>query len=205
MITRQNKFEPVNNRHIYDALYSTLVYLKPKYCLEIGTFYGQSAEVFQAYFNEYCQDGKLITCDIKKYVDFAHCPNVTQVIVHPHITNSAEWHYVKNNELLPPTRDPMDNVDIVRELFKDKFDFCFLDGDHQEISVYDDFLMAGELLLNPKYILFDDIDEPDKTIKRKHDSVRIYEQEIKNNEALNIYDFADWGIWVGAALLWEKK
>lgn len=199
-IVKPNKFAPVNNRHIYDALYGVLLKLKPKYCLEIGTFHGQSVEVFQTYFNEEMPDGKLITCDIKNFVDMSKFPNCEQVLVHPHVTNSEQWHYVKNEEILPPVVDSVvENVCKIKEAATSiEFDFCFLDGDHQKISAYGDLAICELLLKQPQYILFDDIDSA------PHESQAVYEESIKDNPDLNVYDFSDWGLWVGAALIWNK-
>lgn len=199
MIIRHNRFLKVNNRNIYNALYSTLLYLKPKYCLEIGTFHGQSAEVFDAYFNDFQPEGFLITIDIKKYVNI-DSRYIKQVIVHPHVTNSTSWHFVTNEEILPCLNNSVEeNIKIIKNNFGHKFDFCFLDGDHQMTSVISDFEIANALLQDPKYILFDDIDV------KEHDSMKYYNKTINVNNELNIYNFNDWYEWVGAALLWEKN
>lgn len=192
---KPNVFDPVNSRHIYDAIYACLLQVRPKFCLEIGTFHGQSAAVFQYYFDRYCPDGLLVTCDIKKYVEL-HLKNVRQVIVHPYVNNSCQWHYVQQEELLG-VGTPRDNIEIIKQ-YHDEFDFCFLDGDHQEVSALADLEVCRELAAPPKYILFDDIDED------VHDSKRVYNNIIKNDPNLNIDDFQNWNFWVGAALLWEK-
>lgn len=200
IINKMNQFASINERDIYDALYSTLVYLKPKYCLEIGTFHGKSAEVFQKYFDIFCTDGLLITIDIHKYVDLSWADNIKQLIVHPHIQNSSEWHYVDNNQILPYTADSVtQNIAQIKTEISNQFDFCFLDGDHTMESVTRDFQIARQLLSQPQYILFDDIDsEP-------HDSVKYYNQFIKNNNEYNVYSFDNWTKWVGAALVSNKQ
>lgn len=196
-----NKYPTPGSRHIYNALYDTLVALKPEICLEIGTFHGQSARVFQDYFTEHCPTGKLITIDIKKYVDLSDLPNVFQIIGHPHVTNSTNWHHVNEQELMPYTDSSVKmNVRLIQNANHwHGFDFCFLDGDHQWESVRRDFLIAANVLEFPKYILFDDIDV------EAHDSARYYQEQILTKETLNIYDYSDWGVWVGAALIWQKE
>jgi predicted O-methyltransferase YrrM len=200
-ITKYENFEKAGGlRNIYNALLSILIYLKPKICLEIGTYYGQSADVFAYYFDNYMPDGILVTTDIKLYKQITH-PNIVQLLVHPHVTNSQQWHYVSDVELLPCVEySASANIDRIQKILpKTKFDFCFLDGDHQRSSVYQDFTIAKSLLDEPQYILFDDIDV------QEHDSTRVYEEDIKTDISLNIYDFADWNEWVGAALLWNKE
>lgn len=196
-----SKYPTPGSRYIYNALYDTLVCLKPKACLEIGTFHGQSARVFQDYFTEHCPEGILITIDIKHYVYLTDCPNVFQVIGHPHVANSTQWHHVDDKELLEYTDSSVRaNVKKINEAnHGKKFDFCFLDGDHQLESVRRDFLIAANVLEPPKYILFDDIDV------EQHDSARYYREQILTKEILNVYDYANWGVWVGAALIWQKE
>lgn len=195
-IIKTNVFESVNNREIYNALYATLIDLKPNLCLEIGTFHGKSAEVFQKYFDEYNPNGKLITIDIKKYVDLSWLKNVIQLIIYPHVENSETLHYVTKQDILPYDIDSVNkNIAIVESITKNKFDFCFLDGDHQMESVKRDFDIANRLLKEPKYILFDDIDDD------RHDSMFYYRNNILNNDKIEKYDFKDWNCWVGAVLL----
>ena len=70
--------------HYLEGLYSTLVHLKPKYCLEIGTHKGDnSTAIFQKYFDDHCPEGLLITLDIKA-CDNLNYQNVKQVLVYPH-------------------------------------------------------------------------------------------------------------------------
>lgn len=198
---QQHNFEIIGGRNIYNALYDTLVYLKPKYCLEIGTFHGKSAAVFQKYFNDYQPYGKLVTIDIKKYIDLSHMPNIIQLIVHPHVKNSTQWHYVTNDELLPYVEQSyLKNIHIIQQAFTDiMFDFCFLDGDHQLPSIQNDFLIARLLLKYPQYILFDDIDIV------AHESMQYYLTNIKTNPNLYVYDYSDRKEWTGAALIWNKE
>ena len=193
------------NRQFREALFSSLVHLKPKYCLEIGTHIGQSTEVFQKYFDEHQPDGVVVTVDIHKYKNI-ESKNVKQLIVHPHVNNSADWHYVKNEELLDHNVDSVvKNTELIKESIRNfsatQFDFCFLDGDHQRESVIKDFAISRSLLKEPQYILFDDTEDDGGG----HDSVDVY-NEIVAEEKYNIYDFSkEWNVYCGCALIWNKK
>ena len=192
------------HRRFRDALFGSLVHLKPKYCLEIGTHLGQSTEVFQKYFNEYQPDGIVVTVDIHKYKDI-ESKNVKQLIVHPHVNNSSDWHYVKNEELLDHNVDSVEkNTEIIREAIRNlpesQFDFCFLVGDHQRESVIKDFAISRNLLSEPQYILFDDTEDDGGG----HDSVKVYNEIVAKGE-YNVYDFSkEWNVYCGCALIWNK-
>ena len=129
MIDRPNRVPPSGGplRYFRDALFASLVHLKPKLCLEIGTHIGQSTNVFQKYFDQYEPDGVVVTVDIKKYVDI-ESKNVKQLIVHPHVNNSSDWHYVKNEELLDHNVDSVaKNTELIKESIRNfsesQFDF----------------------------------------------------------------------------------
>ena len=192
-------------RRFRDALFSCLVRLKPKYCLEIGTHLGQSTEVFQKYFDEHQPDGVVVTVDIHSYKDL-ELKNAKQLIVHPHVNNSSDWHYVKNEELLDHDVDSVvKNTELIRESIRNfsasQFDFCFLNGDHQRESVIKDFAISRNLLAEPQYILFDDTEDDGGG----HDSVKVYEEMVAE-EKYNIYDFSkEWDTYCGCALIWNKK
>jgi predicted O-methyltransferase YrrM len=177
-------------RRYLDGLFSSLKYLKPKYCLEIGTNYGKSARVFQKYFDEYCPDGLLITCDIESYGNL-DLPNVHFVKVHPHVTNSKDLHYVKDiNEYSDDSINR--NIEEIKKVYNGLFDFVFIDGDHQVESVKRDIMIAKTLSTTDFYILLDDIDD------NRH-PVGDYYRAIKEN--YNTYEFDNWQ-GVGAALMW---
>ena len=160
MITKHNVFSTVNNRNIYNALLSTLIHLKPKHCLEIGTFQGQSAEVFQYYFDHYQPDGLLVTIDIKLYQQLTY-KNVKQK------HSDTIW----KGGVLPFVEDSVDkNTEIINDVFDGTFDFCFLDGDHQYVSADHDMQIATKLLKPPQYILFDDINDP------QHECDKLYQE-----------------------------
>ena len=205
MIDKPNKFPPSGKpeRHFRDALYASLLHLKPKLCLEIGTHIGQSTAVFQEYFTDYEPNGLVVTVDIKKYVNI-ETKNVKQVIVHPHVSNSSDWHYVNNEELLDHNVDSVTkNTELIKESIRNftanRFDFCFLDGDHQKESVTKDLLISKNLLDGNQYILLDDTEE------EGHDSKTVYEKMVSEGSH-SIYDFSkEWGCYSGCALIWDKK
>jgi cephalosporin hydroxylase len=204
MIPYEAKIGPSGKppRYFRDALYASLVHLKPKYCLEIGTHLGQSTAVFQQYFDEYQPDGLVVTVDITKLVTI-DSKNVKQVIVHPHVSNSGDHHRVDENLLTHDTDSVKMNTDLIKEAIRNYpsllFDFCFLDGDHQMQSVINDFEISRNVLGGSQYILLDDTEE------EHHDSKRAYE-EIVNSGSHNVYDFSkEWGKYCGCALVWNKN
>jgi len=205
-------------RYYRDALFSTLVHLKPKVCLEIGTHTGQSTHVFQEYFSRFMPDGVVVTCDIKNYVDLSsspyNLPNVKQVKVYPHFWDICQHHNVNSNEMLPFTQEDLEtSVDkntrillgaIHQDLLEytepqEVFDFCFLDGDHHQLSLEKDLAIVQRLLRKPQYILLDDTEE------WAHDSARYFHEKIKIDPGLDSYQFQDWPVAVGAALIWNSS
>lgn len=188
-------------RYYLDALYNSLVELKPKLCLEIGTHFGDSAKVFQAYFDEYMPDGMLITCDIKEYTDLSSMKNVKFIKVHPHKNNMTTHHMVTNEELLKVTEFSCDdNIDLVMDTFSidpNSFDFVFIDGDHQIDSFCQDLLIAQTLKKPDSWILVDD------TVEEYHELAG-YFQKFRKSDYWEVYDFDDWEVLAGASLLREK-
>lgn len=198
-------------RFYLDALYASLVYYRPKLCLEIGTHTGNSARIFQKYFNEYMPDGKLITCDLKQYVDLSDMKNIVFVQVHPHMDNMAGIHYLTNDELLVKTENNwggdsvLSNIRLVlkaavNELPKYSriFDFAFIDGDHQRESAISDISIAKYLLKPDSPILFDDTDE------FEHDCAKLFHEEIKLSDKYETYEFDDWNKVTGCAIILPK-
>ena len=187
------------------GLFNTLIKLRPRICLEIGTYYGGTARVFERYFKKYRRDGLLITADIKKYKDIEG-KYIIQVVVYPHVGNIGKYHNVFRKDLLPDAEKKMgnsleENCKILKEELKkigaEYFDFSFIDGDHQRISFLRDIEIARRLSNSPHYILLDD------TKDEAHESAFVYQGEIKNR--FNHYDFEDWPIFVGMSLIWDKN
>lgn len=189
-----------SQRWYRDALFSTLVHLQPKLCLEIGTHYGGSSAVFQEYFNKFCPDGRLVTCDIHKYTDLG-MPNVQQVLVYPHssLDDITKWHSVDTSNMLSDFdnwhHSVQKNIDILKPY--GPFDFCFLDGDHTKFSASRDIRIAEAVLKDPKWILFDDTDE------FEHECAPFY-LELKSRDIYDTYEFEDWDVAIGAALIRRK-
>ncbi len=80
------------------AIYNTLLELKPKYSLEIGSYLFQSSSVWSRYIKEHMPNGKLITCDIAKWTNSPPPDHVIQVMVYPHIDNISDFHGDINTE-----------------------------------------------------------------------------------------------------------
>ena len=204
-----------------DALYSTLVKLRPKVCLEIGTCGGGTAKVFQRYFDNYSTDGWLLTVDIKKYVNIEN-DNIKQCMVYPHVKNIRPHHnYVMDDDMLSGFEEIENSVEkncsiIQRELSEagfEKFDFVFIDGDHQRDSFLKDIEVAKIVSHPPHYMLLDDVCD------YIHDSAVVFNEEVKSQ--YGHYSFEDWKhnedilslkhvdsvdeITAGTALIWEKK
>jgi hypothetical protein len=198
-------------KYYKQALWSTLEHLKPKYCLEIGTYQFGTAEVFQEYFNQYEPNGKLITCDIYKWCDKPkHLTNVEFLQVYPHWTDHYIETWGREGLLLPNWRDHLftsiqDNIDLIVNAFGISnfcgVDLTFIDGDHRAICLAKDFEMAKELAgINNPAILLEDIDIEEL----KHESSAYYHNIIKQqvlDEGGICYDFDDWNICTNCALV----
>jgi predicted O-methyltransferase YrrM len=181
--------------HYLSALYSTLVHLKPKTCLEIGTNTGNTARVFQRYFDEHMPDGLLVTCDIKSYADLSNLRNVRQIIVSHHSQSVSKLHPVKDADLkFDPSQSVKTNIEIVKRE-SEFYDFAFIDGDHTRDSFLKDLEICESVLVSPKNILIDDTKEP------VHECKVVYENEIKKSEKYTCYDFEDWDVFVGCSLI----
>jgi hypothetical protein len=199
--------------HYLDALYSTLVQMNPKYCLEIGTHKGDmSTAVFQKYFNEHRSDGLLITLDIKRCEGLSH-PNVEQVLVYPHHkriyeTCGADGRWFSESELPNDfknvtTTSVQKNTEIVREAMQkheiEGFDLAFIDGDHERESFLGDLEMCMSITSDPHYVLIDD------TKEEYHPCCHIYQEEIKTSGKYTTYDFDNWERFVGCSLVSAAK
>ena len=204
-----------------DALYSTLIELRPKACLEIGTHRGGTAKAFQRYFDDYYKDGWLLTADLKSYVDIENA-NIKQCVVYPHVENIRPHHMeVADKDMLSGFEEIENSVekncsiiqDELNEAGFDKFDFVFVDGDHQRDSFLKDIEISKRLSHAPHYILLDDVYD------YLHDSATVFDEEIKPK--YSHYLFENWknseeirsskGVddadefMAGTALIWEKQ
>jgi len=189
-------------RYYKTALLNTLIHLRPRACLEIGTWRGGSAKIFRRYFEQYRPDGFLITADIKQYVTIKD-KRVYQTRVYPHTLKILQLHKsVKEADLLPDWRDKVDvsvkaNIAILRialNAFRAKrFDFAFVDGDHW--NLLKDVDIVSRVTKRPRYMLLDD------TTAHVWDCSQVYFDEIKPN--WGTYDFDGWDIFTGTSLIWD--
>lgn len=181
-------------RYYRTALLNTLIHLAPRVCLEIGTYYGGSAEVFRQYFDHWRPDGMLVTADIRILVNIED-ERVHQAHVYPHIPNIFDHHSVEPHELLPDWQEHLaDSVDVNCAILEQygPYDFAFVDGDHTEVSVRKDLEIVRRLVKPPHYALFDDTHED------FHESGRLYREQLVHE-----YDTYEFEEFVGAALLWR--
>jgi len=191
--------------HYKTALYNTLVSLKPRVCLEIGTWFGGTVKVFERYFEEHRHYGRLVTADIMLRGNLA-TERVRQVQVYPHSRTYWTRHPVTDADLLPDGGNQIDhseqlNLAILQSelsaMDAPAFDFAFIDGDHAKESVEKDIAICKALTKPPHYMLLEDVREG------IHEASRYYEDEISKQWAH--YDFEDWPILSGCALIWEGR
>jgi len=194
--------------HYLDALYATLVQLKPNYCLEIGTHDGKgSTRVFEKYLKEVNPDAHLITLDVMPCSNLPKHPNIEQVIVAPHHARIAETCGNRGNWFVQDDLAHFDklensineNLKLVSEKMKEmgieKFDIAFIDGDHEEESFLNDIELCKQLTAAPHYLLLDD------TKEELHPCCHIYHAQIKDSESYECYNFEDWNHFVGMSLV----
>ena len=193
--------------HYLDALYSSLVHFKPKYCLEIGTHMGDnSTKVFQKYFDNHMPEGLLITLDIVPCENLNY-KNVKQVLVNPHHnkiyeTCGAGGRWFSSDVNFNSEDSVKNNVDkisnFISEIGFESFEFCFLDGDHERESFLGDLDTSSRLLSSGGHIMIDD------TKEEYHPCCHIFQEEIRTSGKYNVYDFDDWDKFVGCSIVWKK-
>lgn len=191
-------------RYYRQAIFNTLMQLKPKYSLEIGSYLFQSSSVWSHYYDTYMSDGHLITCDIAKWSNSEPPKHVSQVMVLPHIKDVENNHggidvfYKDYNDYVDDS--VINNVDLIREKMYElkipAFDLTFVDGDHARDSFLKDLDIAKFLTWGDGYILIDDIND------RNHAQYEVYrELKAAGNE---FYEFDEWTINPGMALIQNK-
>lgn len=189
------------HRYYKTALWNTLIHLRPRVCLEIGTWKGGSAKIFRRYFEQHRPDGILVTADIKKYTNVAD-KRVRQVKVYPHTPDIFKYHKtVAESDLLLDWRDKMDDsveantVVLLNALVGTGakiYDFAFVDGDHW--NLLKDVDIVKRVVKPPRYALLDD------TTAYVWECSWVYRDEIKPK--CETYDFEDWDIFTGTSLIW---
>lgn len=194
-------------RYYKTALLNTLIHLHPRICLEIGTWMGGSAKIFERYFREYCPDGFLVTADVKRYAN-VDSEQVRQVKVYPHTVDIFKYHKkVKEANLLPGWRDVVGrglsvqaNIAILlrgalHDIEASFYDFVFVDGDHW--NLLKDVEIVERATKPPKYALLDD------TTAYVWKASQDYHDYVKPD--WETYDFEDWDIFPGTSLIWKKQ
>jgi hypothetical protein len=191
--------------HYKTALFNTLIALRPKVCLEIGTLHGGTAVVFERYFREYQNDGILISVDIKLYNNL-NLEHVVQVKWYPHVAWFNDLHNVDESDLLPDgARLWRNSVELNTRILRDElrrwgkheFDMCFVDGDHRKASVVKDLEICKAVLAPPGYMLLEDVREG------IHEVSAFYENEVK--QQYEHFDFGEWPVLSGCALIWSGE
>jgi len=197
--------------HYMTGLWATLLQLKPRYCLEIGTHDGtNSTRVFSEYLRLYRPDGALVTVDI---VPCKNLPsgNISQVIGVPHhemIKSTCGGNGWISSSDLPDDLSAAssnsvtinsDRIKIaMKDLEIDQFDFAFIDGDHERVSFLKDIEICESLLSDRKIMMIDD------TKEESHPCCFVYHEEIRGSGAYECYDFEDWEKFVGMSLISRK-
>jgi len=196
--------------HYMTALWASLLQIRPRYCLEIGTHDGlNSTRIFTEYLEKYQPDGILIT------VDIVPCKsplgkNVRQVIAVPHhekIESTCGGNgWINKGDLLDSINLSKDSVEInserimlcMKDLQIEQFDFAFIDGDHERVSLLRDIEICESLLSDRKLMMIDD------TKEEVHPCCHVYHDEIKTSGKYECYDFEDWEKFVGMSLISKK-
>lgn len=140
-------------------LYSLIYGLKPRYCLEIGTFRGGSATIICGAMDD-TGYGQLVCVDPE-----------------PRITRET-WRQISHRAILCEGNSP----EILPEAAKavaEKFDFALIDGDHSYKGVLKDTEGTLPLLADGAYLLFHDCHyfEVNEAID---EALRRYPQELSD-------------------------
>jgi len=115
-------------------LLEILISIKPKVILEIGVDRGGSINVWRKVFPE----AYIIGIDISGYADFTGC--------------SCKTIGYSQSEIVQTLTQ-----DVLREHKFDYIDFLFIDGDHMEKSVWDDFNYYSSLVKKGGIIALHDV------------------------------------------------
>lgn len=180
------------NRNYYNAIWATLLELRPKYCLELGTFLYYSARIFSKYFELYEPQGILITADISTWNRSPEPPyGVYPVMVYPYQDNVENFHggiqvYHKDYKEKSKYSHLLNTYIIGRKMEDfdiDRFQFIFIDADHCVQSFENDFFMSQVLSEWNAPILVDDIYDPGHELSKHYPTWK---------KDYNIYEFENW-------------
>ena len=135
-----------------------------KLCLEIGSFEGLTSNYIVD--NILSDDGKLICID--PLTDTYLVENLSENDIE-HNNNGWKYFNGQYDRFIENTKYNLESkkIELYRELssealpklkekYKDKFDFIYIDGDHRDFAVYFDAVNSFEICKPNGYILFDD-------------------------------------------------
>ena len=135
-----------------------------KLCLEIGSFEGLTSNSIVD--NILSDDGKLICID--PLTDTYLVENLSENDIE-HNNNGWKYFNGQYDRFIENTKNNLESkkIELYRELssealpklkekYKDKFDFIYIDGDHRDFAVYFDAVNSFEICKPNGYILFDD-------------------------------------------------
>ena len=135
-----------------------------KLCLEIGSFEGLTSNYIVD--NILSDDGKLICID--PLTDTYLVENLSENDIE-HNNNGWKYFNGQYDRFIENTKNNLESkkIELYRELssealpklkekYKDKFDFIYIDGDHRDFAVYFDAVNSIEICKPNGYILFDD-------------------------------------------------
>lgn len=198
--------QDVCDRYYRRAIYNTLLELKPKHCLEIGTYLFQTSAVFSRYFQENNKEGVLITADISVWDRKENPPNVYPIMFYPYVENpSLEHKGIKifksdYKEIFKSDLSLESNIYILMAAMQDhnikKFDLTFVDGDHTRISFLNDLYIAKLVTKKEGYILIDDIKD------KRHDQFHVYNELKRKN---NFYEYENFNPNPGLAIIQNRN
>lgn len=188
------------------CLLNTLIALKPKNCLEIGTHTYQSTSVFSHYFNWHQPEGRVITADISVWNRGEPPPGAHPVMVYPHefdIENRHGGINIYHSNWKKKIAAGGNSVQINGKIIWDKmedldigaFDFVFLDGDHSHKGFYSDLYISLALTHEDSWLLIDD------TFDSRNELFYSYRELAKKNK---FYTYNDWKVKPGMSLIQMK-
>ena len=153
------------------VLRSTVLELRPRHILEIGTWKGTTAVICaRAQEEAGIEDGLVVTADIiwrEMAAEFLELEGerIVRVQVYPH-TRQAINDYNAEVGLLPDWEEHLDNsLEVNEALIRGAmaeadvtaFDFAFVDGDHTALGLLRDLELVQRLTRIPHYALLDDV------------------------------------------------